>query len=62
MTKFKLSSRMHILIIISSLIIAVGLAMGLVFEFVSDGYFNYGGEYESYKSVVVNYEIGRAHV
>ncbi len=55
MTKFKLSSRMHILIIISSLIIAVGLAMGLVFEFVSDGYFNYGGEYASYKSVVVNY-------
>lgn len=55
MTKFKLSSKMHILIIISALIVAIGLAMGLVFQFVSDGYFNYGAEYKSYSSVVVNY-------
>ena len=40
MTNFKLSSRMHLMIIISAVIIAIGLAVGLVCEFVADGYFN----------------------
>lgn len=55
MTKFKLSSKMHIFIIVSSIVVAIGLAMGLIFQFVSNGYFNYGAEYKSYNSVVVNY-------
>ena len=48
MTKLKLSSKMHVMIIVSAVIIAVGLAMGLIFQFVSNGYFNYGDR----KSVV----------
>lgn len=55
MTKLKLSSRMHLMIIVSAVIVAIGLAMGLIFQFVSDGYFNYGSDYSSYKCVVVNY-------
>ncbi len=55
MNKLKLSSRMHILIIVSALVIAIGLAVGLICEFVADGYFNYGNEYKSYQSVEVSY-------
>lgn len=55
MTNLKLSSKMHVMIIVSVLIIAIGLAMGLVFQFVMNGYFNYGVEYSSYNSVVVDY-------
>lgn len=54
MTNLKLSSRMHIMIIVSAVVVAIGLAMGLIFQFVSDGYFNYSAEYSSYNSVVVN--------
>lgn len=45
----------HIFIIISALIIVVGMAVGTVCHFVSDGFFNYGGEFSSYKSIVVTY-------
>ena len=38
MTNLKLSSKMHVMIIVSVLIIAIGLAMGLVFQFVMNGY------------------------
>lgn len=55
MTKLKLSSRFHILIIVSALVIAIGVAIGLVGQFALNGYFNYGSEYASYKSVVVDY-------
>ncbi len=55
MTKLKLSSKMHIMIIVSAVIVAAGVAMGLIFQFVSNGYFNYGADYTSYNSVVVNY-------
>lgn len=55
MTKFKISSRMHVMIIVSALVIAIGLAVGLVCEFLFGGYFNYGAEYASYQSVEVNY-------
>lgn len=46
---------MHVMIIVSAVVIAVGVAMGLIFQFVSNGYFNYGADYSSYKSVVVEY-------
>lgn len=55
MTNLKLSSKMHIMIIVSAVVIAIGLAMGLIFQFVAGGYFNYGADYSSYNSVVVNY-------
>ena len=57
MNKLKLSARMHIMIIVSALVIAIGLAVGLICEFVADGYFNYGNEYRSYQSVTVEYAI-----
>lgn len=55
MNNLKLSSKMHIMVIVSSLVIAIGLAMGLIFQFVSNGFFNFGAEFESYNSVVVEY-------
>ena len=55
MTNFKLSSKMHLFVIISSVIVAIGLAVGLVCQFVFSGYFNYGGEFRSYNTIEVNY-------
>ena len=55
MNKMKLSSKMHLFIIISSVLVAIGIAVGLICEFVAGGYFNYGAEYRSYKTVEVNY-------
>lgn len=57
MTKLKLSAKMHIMIIVSALIVAVGLAVGLICHFTADGYFNYGADYKSYRSVVVDYSF-----
>lgn len=54
-TNFKLSSKMHLLIIISSAIIAVGLFVGIICQYVANGFFNYGDEYSSFKSVSVTY-------
>ena len=54
-TNFKLSSKMHILIIVSTVLIAIGLAVGLICEFVADGFFNYGADWASYKSITVSY-------
>lgn len=54
-TDFKLSSKMHLFIIISCIIIAVGAAVGTICQFVANGYFNYGADWESYKSVTVSY-------
>ena len=51
----KLSSKMRLFAIISSALIVIGLALGTVFHFTSDKFFNYGGEYSSYKSVTVSY-------
>ena len=45
------------MIIVSALVIAIGLAVGLICEFVADGYFNYGNEYRSYQSVTVEYSF-----
>lgn len=55
MTNLKISSRMHLFIIISVVVAAIGLAVGLICHFVADGYFNYGAEYKSYNTVEVNY-------
>ncbi len=55
-TKLNVSSKMHILIIVSSVLVAIGLMVGLICQFVADGFFNYGGDYESYKSVTVSYK------
>lgn len=55
MTNLKLSSKMHIMIIVSVVVIAIGIAVGLICEFMAGGYFNYGGDYNSYNTVVVSY-------
>ena len=47
---------MHLLIIISSVVIALGLAVGIICQFVADGFFNYSDDYAIYKSVTVKYE------
>ncbi len=55
MTNLKISSRMHLFIIISAVVTAIGLAVGLICQFVAGGYFNYGAEFKSYNTVEVNY-------
>ncbi len=55
MTNLKLCSKMHVMVIVSSVLIAVGIAVGLICQFVAGGYFNYGDDYKSYKSVEVSY-------
>lgn len=55
MTKLKLSSKMHIFVIVSAVIIAIGLAVGLICQFCAGGYFNYGGDYKSYQTIEINY-------
>ncbi|MDE7452819.1 MAG: hypothetical protein K2N22_00235 [Clostridia bacterium] len=57
MTNLKISAKMHIMIIVSSVIIALGIAVGCICHFVAGGYFNYSGEYKSYQSVTVSYVI-----
>ncbi len=56
LANFNVSAKMHIFVIISCLVIAIGIAAGTIFHFVSNGFFNYGGDYETYKSVSVEYE------
>lgn len=54
--KTNFSAKMHLFIIISSLITAIGIAMGIIFSFATDmGYFNFGGDLESYKSIMATY-------
>lgn len=43
----------HIAVIVSILIIVIGMAVGTICHFVSDGFFNYGDEFSSYKSIEV---------
>ena len=54
-TKLNLSSKMHLFIIITSVIIAIGIAVGVICQCVWGKYFNYGGDFASYKSVTVTY-------
>lgn len=53
--KLNLSSKMHLFIIITSVIVAIGIAVGIICHFVAGKYFNYGGDFASYKSVTVTY-------
>lgn len=55
MTKLKICSKIHLFIIISVLFIAIGMAVGSVCHFIAGGFFNYGGEFSSYKSITVTY-------
>ncbi len=55
-TNFKLSSRMHLLIIISVAVIVVGLLVGIICQSVANEFFNYSEDLASYKSVTVAYE------
>lgn len=57
MTNLKLSSKMHILIIVSALVIVIGMAVGTICNFVAGGFFNWGADEASFKSVQVNYVI-----
>lgn len=55
MTKFKVCSKIHLFIFISVIFIAIGMAVGTVCHYLANGFFNYGGEFASYKSVTVTY-------
>lgn len=57
MTKFKVCAKIHLFIIISSILIAIGLAVGTICHFCAGGFFNYGGEFADYKSVKVEYYL-----
>lgn len=57
MNKLNVSSKMHLFIIVSALIVAVGLAVGLVCQFVAGGFFGSGAGYASYKAVTVKYSL-----
>lgn len=57
MSNFKPTNKFKIIAILSCAIIIIGFALGTVFHFVSNGFFNYGGEYSSYKSVTVSYLV-----
>ena len=46
---------MHLFIIITSVIVAIGIAVGVICHCVAGKYFNYGGDFASYKSVTVVY-------
>ncbi|MCM1439218.1 MAG: hypothetical protein NC131_08450 [Roseburia sp.] len=55
MTKFKVCAKIHLFIIISSVLIAIGLAVGTICHFCANGFFNYGGEFTDYTSVSLRY-------
>ena len=57
MNKFKPALKLRIFAIISCALIIIGLALGTVFHFMGNGFFNYDGEYASYKSVSVSYLV-----
>lgn len=57
MTKFKVCAKIHLFIIISAIVIAIGLAVGTICQFCAGGFFNYGGEFSDYKSVTVEYYL-----
>lgn len=51
----KLISKLRLFFVVSLLIIVLGMAVGTVCHFIAGGFYNYGGEYSSYKSVTVSY-------
>lgn len=65
MNKFKFSSKMHLCITITCLLVAIGLAIGLTCHFLWGYFFNWGGDYSTYSKVEVKYsvlEIGTSEV
>lgn len=54
-TNFRLSRKMHLFIIISCVVIALGIAVGTVCHFAAGGFYNYGADWQSKKSVTVTY-------
>lgn len=59
MNKLKVCPKIHLFIIISCLFIAIGMAVGTICHFVSNGFFNFGGEFSSYNSVSIAYDSVR---
>lgn len=55
-TNFKLSSKMHLFIIVSCIIICAGLIVGVACQLFGGKYFNYGADWSSYTNVTVSYE------
>jgi len=55
MTNLKVCTKIRLFIIISAIVIVIGMAVGTVCHFLAGGFFNYGGEFASYKSVTVTY-------
>lgn len=55
MTNSKLAVKNRIFAIICAIVIVAGMVVGTVCHFLFGGFFNYGGEFASYKSVVVTY-------
>lgn len=53
----KFSSKTHLFVIISVILVAIGMAIGTVCHFVGGGFFNYGGEYSDYKSIVITSSV-----
>lgn len=61
MTKFKVCKKIHLFIIISVIAIVIGMAVGTICHFCANGFFNYGAEFNSYKSVSVTYYSSEYH-
>ncbi|MGN0806864.1 MAG: hypothetical protein ACI4MN_00255 [Candidatus Coproplasma sp.] len=55
MTNLKVCKKLHIFIFISVIFITIGMAVGTICHFVANGFFNYGGEFASYKSITATY-------
>lgn len=55
MNKFRFTSKWLIFAIISSAVIVLGMALGTAMHFAGGGFFNFGGEYASCKTVTVSY-------
>lgn len=55
----KIIKMRHLAVIIGIVLIAIGMAVGTICHFVGGGFFSYGGEFASYKSVEVTaYNVG----
>lgn len=57
MTKLKVTSKFRLFVIISIALMVIGMAMGTIGHFLWKGFFNYGDEFSSYKSIVVRYSV-----
>lgn len=53
----KYSSKTHLFVIISVIVVAIGMAVGTICHFLAGGFFNYGGEFSNYKSIVITCSV-----